>query len=39
VPPAEGAGWVAYDRKNRVVYAPAISEGRPALVSFPMPEI
>jgi DNA-binding beta-propeller fold protein YncE len=36
---ARGASWVAYDRKNRLVYAPAIQNGKPALLSFPLPPI
>ncbi len=38
VPTARGASWVAYDQTNRLVYAPAIRDGKPALVSFPLPE-
>jgi DNA-binding beta-propeller fold protein YncE len=34
---ARGASWVAYDRINELVYAPAIENGRPALLSFPLP--
>jgi len=30
---------VAYDETNRLVYAPAIQDGKPALVSFPLPEV
>jgi DNA-binding beta-propeller fold protein YncE len=37
VPTQRGASWVAYDRTNRLVYAPAIEAGRPALISFPLP--
>ncbi len=33
-----GASWVAYDQTNKLVYAPAIHEGRPALISFPLPD-
>jgi DNA-binding beta-propeller fold protein YncE len=39
VPTAKGASWVAYDRRNRLVYAPVIEDGRPALSSFPLPEL
>ncbi len=38
VPTARGASWVAYDRANRLVYAPAIKDGKPALISFPLPD-
>lgn len=38
VPTQRGASWVAYDRTNRLVYAPAIENGKPALISFPLPE-
>jgi DNA-binding beta-propeller fold protein YncE len=37
VPTQRGASWVAYDRTNRLVYAPAIQDGKPALISFPLP--
>ena len=33
------AGWVAYDRTHRVVYAPAIQNGKPALLSFVLPDV
>lgn len=36
---ATGASWVAYDRRNELVYAPAIENGKPALISFPMPRL
>ena len=39
VPTPQGASWVAYDETNRLVYAPAIQDGKPALVSFPLPEV
>jgi DNA-binding beta-propeller fold protein YncE len=39
VPTQRGASWVAYDRTNRLVYAPAIQDGRPALISFPLPDL
>jgi len=34
VPTKPGASWVAFDDVHRVVYAPAIESGRPALLSF-----
>ena len=37
VPTAKGASWVAYDRRNKLVYAPSIRNGKPALVSFSLP--
>ncbi|HAF09721.1 MAG TPA: hypothetical protein DCK98_06525 [Chloroflexi bacterium] len=39
VPTQRGASWVAYDRANRLVYAPAIQDGKPALISFPLPSV
>ena len=39
VPTARGASWVAYDRTNRLLYAPVIEDGRPALMSIPLPEL
>jgi DNA-binding beta-propeller fold protein YncE len=39
VPTARMASWVAYDRAHRLVYAPAIRDGMPALVSFPLPDL
>ena len=39
VPTQRGASWVAYDRTNRLVYAPAIQDGKPALISFPLPSV
>lgn len=33
-----GASWVAYDQTNRLVYAPAYEDGKPALISFPLPD-
>jgi DNA-binding beta-propeller fold protein YncE len=39
VPTQRGASWVAYDRTNRLVYAPAVQDGRPALISFPLPDV
>ena len=38
VPTGRMASWVAYDRTNRLVYAPTIRDGIPALLSFPLPE-
>jgi DNA-binding beta-propeller fold protein YncE len=37
VPTVRGASWVAYDETNRLVYAPAYKDGKPALISFPLP--
>lgn len=39
VPTERGASWVAYDRTHRLVYAPAIRDGKPALISFPLPAV
>ena len=39
VPTAKGASWVAYDRRNKLVYAPAVENGKPALLSFPLPRL
>jgi hypothetical protein len=39
VPTARMASWVAYDQTNRLVYAPTIKDGMPALISFPLPEV
>ena len=38
VPTQAGASWVAFDQTNRVIYAPAIENGKPALIGFPLPE-
>jgi DNA-binding beta-propeller fold protein YncE len=38
VPTQAGASWVAFDQTNRLVYAPAIQDGKPALISFPLPD-
>jgi hypothetical protein len=38
VPTERGASWVAYDQANGLVYAPAILDGKPALISFPLPK-
>lgn len=37
VPSTKGASWVAYDRAHRLLYAPAIEDGRPALLAVPLP--
>src|SRR5258706_586787 len=37
VPTQAGASWVAFDQTHRIVYAPAIQDGRPALIGFPLP--
>ena len=34
-----GSSWVAFDETNRMVYAPAIQDGKPALVSFALPAL
>jgi hypothetical protein len=39
VPTAHMASWVAYDRTHRLVYAPAVREGQPALVSFSLDDV
>ena len=36
-PTTKGASWVAYDRANRLLYTPAVAEGRPALFATPLP--
>jgi DNA-binding beta-propeller fold protein YncE len=33
---SRGASWVAYDRVNKRVYAQAVENGRPAVISFPI---
>jgi YVTN family beta-propeller protein len=33
----KGAGWVAYDETNDVIYAPAVENGKPSLLSIPLP--
>lgn len=38
VPTVPGASWVAYDRKHKLVYVPAAKDGKPALVSFTLPD-
>jgi hypothetical protein len=35
---AAGASWVGFDSKTNAVYAPAVDEGRPALLRFSLPE-
>jgi hypothetical protein len=34
---AVGASWVGFDSKTNAVYAPAVDEGRPALLRFTLP--
>jgi DNA-binding beta-propeller fold protein YncE len=38
VPTQAGASWVAFDQTNKMVYAPAIQDGKPALISFALPD-
>ncbi len=38
IPTQPGASWVAFDRTHRLLYAPAIEDGKPALISFPLPD-
>ena len=38
VPTQPGASWVAFDQTHRVVYAPALQDGKPALIWFPLPD-
>lgn len=38
VPTQAGASWVAFDQTHKLVYAPAIQDGKPALISFPLPD-
>lgn len=38
VPTERGSSWVAFDETNRMVYAPAVRNGKPALMKFPLPE-
>ena len=33
------ASWVAYDQTNHLLYAPTVREGKPALLSFPLPSV
>jgi DNA-binding beta-propeller fold protein YncE len=37
VPTAQRASWVTYDRRNKLVYAPTIENGKPAILSFSLP--
>lgn len=37
VPTLQRGSWVAYDETHQMVYAPAIQEGKPALIGFPLP--
>jgi YVTN family beta-propeller protein len=37
VPTERSSSWVAFDETHRVVYAPGIRDGKPALLSFPLP--
>ena len=39
VPTRRGASWVAYDETNRIVYAPMVENGKPALLGFPLPQL
>jgi YVTN family beta-propeller protein len=39
VPTQAGASWVAFDQTNKMIYAPAVQDGRPALISFALPAI
>ncbi len=39
VPVAAASSWVHLDETNDIVYAPAVREGRPSLVSFPLPKL
>jgi len=34
---APNSSWVAFDQTNRLIYAPSVQDGKPALVSFPLP--
>jgi DNA-binding beta-propeller fold protein YncE len=38
IPTQAGASWVAFDQANKRVYAPAVQDGKPALISFPYTE-
>ena len=38
VPTQAGASWVAFDQTHKLVYAPAIQDGKPALISFSLPD-
>lgn len=37
VPTMRGSSWVAFDQTHKIVYAPAIHDGRPALIGFRLP--
>lgn len=39
VPTARGASWVAYDETHQLLYFPTVQEGRPALLSFAVPDL
>ena len=39
VPTGRMASWVAYDQTNALLYFPTITEGRPALLSIPLPDL
>lgn len=39
VPTAKGASWVAFDRAYGRVFAPAVENGKPVLISFRMPQV
>ena len=39
VPTERGSSWVAYDETHNLVYAPAVQDGKPALLSFPLPAV
>jgi DNA-binding beta-propeller fold protein YncE len=39
VPTGAFASWVAFDQTNRLLYTPTIREGKPALLSFPLPSV
>jgi hypothetical protein len=38
VPSAVGASWVGFDSKTNAVYAPAVNDGKPALLRFNLPD-
>jgi len=39
VPTQRTGSWVEYDETHDLVYVPAIQDGKPALVSFPLPAV
>ena len=39
VPTGRMASWVAYDQTNALLYFPTITDGRPALLSMPLPDL